>query len=81
MAIEDMDSHGTREDDTNAGLLKENYLLADQLAILASVEVQYDKIIGVDSTVTQNVLNIHLLSQISQKELLAQVIYEVCWPY
>lgn len=78
MAIEDMDSHGTREDDTNAGLLKENYLLADQLAILASVEVQYDKIIGVDSTVTQNVLNIHLLSQISQKELLAQVIYEVC---
>ena len=78
MAIEDMDSHGTREDDTNAGLLKENYLLADQLAILASVEVQYDKIIGVDWTVTQNVLNIHLLSQISQKELLAQVIYEVC---
>lgn len=77
MAIEDMDSHGIREDDTNAGLLKENYLLADQLAILASVEVQYDEITAVDWTVTQNVLNIHLLSQISQKELLAQVIYEV----
>lgn len=77
MAIEDMDSHGIREDDTNAGLLKENYLLADQLAILASVEVQYDENTAVDWTVTQNVLNIHLLSQISQKELLAQVIYEV----
>jgi hypothetical protein len=48
MAIEDMDSLNTREDNAIAGLLQENHLLADQLAILASVEVLCDEIKAVN---------------------------------